>query len=90
MAKKLGRPKKITHDCVVRFRISKKLFNKLQDIAAIESAHAGYKVCASEVIRDCLDYVVIDNERMRNCFRQSRMMPGRYGSKYLALKKRLS
>jgi len=54
----------------VRFEFDE--YQKVQDIAALESINSGRKISAQELIRDAVRFVYGDNERLRECFRRSR------------------
>lgn len=67
----MGRPPMLYTE-VVSVRIDKKLHAMLKDIAALESSYTGRLVTAQQLIRNALQYVYSDNERLRECFRRSR------------------
>ena len=57
---------------VVSVRFEADEYQKVQDIAALESINSGKKISAQELIRDAVRFVYGDNERLRECFRRSR------------------
>lgn len=68
----MGRLKTLEDNYVVSVRIEKKIFHLLQDIAALESMNTGKTVSMQEIIRNALNYVYTDNERLRESFKRSR------------------
>lgn len=57
---------------VISIRFEAEDYQKVQDIAALESINTGRKISAQELIRDAVNFVYGDNERLRECFRRSR------------------
>jgi hypothetical protein len=57
---------------VISVRIEVDMSNMLHDIAALESINSGQHITVQELIRNALNYVYSDNERLRECFRRSR------------------
>jgi len=57
---------------VVSCKIERDMLNTLHDLAALESLHSGRTVSVQELIRNALEYVYTDNERLREAFRRSR------------------
>jgi hypothetical protein len=70
---RIGRPQCLEENTVVSTRIEVSMYEKLHDIAALESINTGKVVTIQELIRNALRYVYEDNERLRESFRRSRM-----------------
>lgn len=68
----MARPVLLEDSFVVSARIEKRMYDMLHDIAALESINSGRKVSVQELIRNALNYVYTDNERLRESFRRSR------------------
>lgn len=68
----MGRPISIKNSIVVSTRFNAEEYQKVKDIAALESINTGRIVTAQELIRDAVKFVYGDNERLRECFRRSR------------------
>ena len=68
----MGRPSRFKKSIVVSTRFEADEYQKVQDIAALESINSGRKITAQELIRDAVKFVYGDNERLRECFRRSR------------------
>lgn len=66
------RPNLLDDNAVISTRIEKKVYNMLQDIAALQTMTTGRKVTVQELIRNALNFVYTDNENMRECFRRAR------------------
>lgn len=69
----MARPPVLDDNLVVSARIEKEVYQMLHDIAALETINTGRKVTIQELIRLALKYTYSDNERLRECFRRSRM-----------------
>jgi hypothetical protein len=72
MIRKKGRPKKLKKVVIVSLRFEADEYEKVQDIAALETINSGKIVSAHQLIRDAVSFVYGDNERLRECFRRSR------------------
>lgn len=57
---------------VVSVRIEEDDYLRVKEIADVESYHTGKYVSAQDLIRDAINYVYSDNERLRECFRRTR------------------
>jgi len=68
----MARHKTVLDPIHVTIRIDGKLYRTIQEIAAIESICRRRKHTVAELIRDALDFVYRDNEKMRECFRRCR------------------
>ena len=68
----MARPVSLDDNTVVSVRIEKNMHSTLQEIAALESLHAGRPVSVNELIRSAIQFVYTDNERLRECFRKTR------------------
>lgn len=68
----MGRRPVLEENFVVSARIEKSMYHMLQDIAALETINSGRKITVQELLRNALNYVYSDNERLRECFRRAR------------------
>ena len=68
----MARKPKLEENQVVSTRIEKSMYQMLYDIAALETLNTGKKVAVQDLIRNALNYVYTDNERLRESFRRSR------------------
>jgi hypothetical protein len=68
----MGRYKKFKASVSIPFRIEKEMYQTLKDIATAETIRRGSQVHVQELIRDAINFVYVDNERLRECFRRSR------------------
>lgn len=68
----MARLKSLEDNQVVSARIETSMYNMLVDIAALEALNSGRVVTVQELIRNALNYVYKDNERLRECFKRSR------------------
>lgn len=68
----MARPFKFKHSLVISVRIEADDYQKLQEIAALETINSGKKICTQDLIRDAIKFVYEDNERLRECFRRSK------------------
>ena len=73
----MARPSSFTKSIVVSTRFEADEYQKVQDIAALESINSSKKISAQELIRDAVKFVYGDNERLRECFRRSRQTVSR-------------
>lgn len=62
---------------VVSFRIPRRLMEVIRDIAQLETITIGKPIYSQKLMREALDYVFTDNERLRDCFRRSRISSAR-------------
>jgi len=69
MAKKR---KLFTKEIVLRIRFDQPTYSRVRDIAALETAQSGKITTATELIRQAVNFVYEDNERLRECFRRMR------------------
>lgn len=58
---------------VISTRLEFEFHQQLKDIAALETSVTGKYISVQELIRDALNFVYKDGEKMRECFRRSRM-----------------
>lgn len=70
--KRSGRKAVLSKNIVVSIRIDEELYNRIQDIATMESMAKGKTVSTHELIRNALHFVYQDGERMRECFKRTR------------------
>jgi hypothetical protein len=68
----MGRHHLFKNALVVSTRFNEEDYKLVQEIADLESARLGKYVSAQELIRNAVQYVYGDNERLRECFRRSR------------------
>lgn len=68
----MGRKKLIKNSVVVILRIEQNIWDLLEEIAEAETNHHKINVSRQELIRDAVNFVYADNERLRECFRRSR------------------
>ncbi len=68
----MSRPTKFKKCIVASVRFEEAEYKKVQDIAALESISSGRKISAQDLIRDAVNFVYSDNERLRESFRRSR------------------
>lgn len=83
MARKAGRPKSIPNSAVISIRFDEELYRLVQDVASLECVVTGRKVTAHELIRNAVQYVYGDNERMREVFRRIRSSSSNRNRQYL-------
>lgn len=69
----MGSKAKIPNCIVISFRMSEDDFERLREIAALETLNTGKVVTSHELIRQAIKYVYDDNERLRESFRRSRV-----------------
>lgn len=74
MARKTGRPQSIPNSEVISIRFDSELFALVKDIASLECVVTGRQVSAHELIRNAVQFVYGDNERMREVFRRMKHM----------------
>lgn len=68
----MGRHHLFKNALVVSTRFNEDDYKLVQEIADLESARLGKYVSAQELIRNAVQYVYGDNERLRECFRRAR------------------
>ncbi len=68
----MARHSSFKNSLVVSTRFEADEYQKVKDIAALETINTGRIVTAQELIRDAVSFVYGDNERLRECFRRSR------------------
>lgn len=69
----MARPMALDDNMVVSVRIEKGIYTMLQELASLETLHAGRVVSVNELIRNAINFTYSDNERLRECFRKTRM-----------------
>lgn len=67
-----GRKPKFAKNVVLSIRFEEEEYARVKDIAALEAATTGHPVSIHGLIRDAVNFVYRDNERLRECFRRSR------------------
>lgn len=67
-----GRPKKFAMDKCLKVRLPTDLYEIVMEIAFLENQTATRTVTCSDLIRDAVNFVYRDNERMRECFKRTR------------------
>lgn len=67
------RPILVPNSVVSTVKITQELDDLISDIASIETNNSGHLVTKQQLIRDALKFVYMDGERMRECFRRSRV-----------------
>ena len=68
----MARPIKVPNGIVVSIRFPEETWERVKDIAAIETSATGILVTVHELVRNAVTFVYSDNERLRECFRRSR------------------
>lgn len=68
----MARPNLLNDSVVISTRIEREMDQMLSDIAALETISTGRKVTKQELMRNAINFVYSDNERLRECFRRSR------------------
>jgi hypothetical protein len=68
----MSRKKKFENSHVVSVRFEDDMYNKMREIAALETFTTGTQVHMLDLVRGACDFVYNDNERMRESFRRSR------------------
>jgi hypothetical protein len=69
------RRKLFPKEIVIRMRFDEPTYSRVRDIAALETAQGGKVITATELIRQAVNFVYEDNERLRECFRRMRSGP---------------
>lgn len=72
--KKPGIKKKFTHDEVVSVRFEKSEYDRVREIAALETVVRKRVISAQDLIREAVSFVFNHNEKLRECFRRSRIL----------------
>lgn len=70
--KKIKPRKKFNKAVTISVRLEEETYELLKELAAIESLNGSRIVSVLDLIRQSIDYVYLDNERMRECFRMTR------------------
>lgn len=78
----MARPVKIQDSITVSVRIESAMYEILKEISALETLATGKVISTNQLIRDCLEFMYSDNERMRECFRRSRTIQNKRYKKY--------
>lgn len=78
----MARPIKVPDSVTVSVRIESGMYDMLKEISALETLATGTVISTNQLIRDCLNYMYSDNERMRECFRRSREQQKKRYKKY--------
>lgn len=68
----MARKQQLEESLVISTRIEVNTYRVLQELAALESLSSGKTVSVQELIRNAINYVYTDNEKLRECFRRSR------------------
>lgn len=68
----MGRPNLFKDTTVASIRFETEDYKRVQEIAALESLSGIRKVTTHELIRQAVNFVYADGERLRECFRRSR------------------
>lgn len=68
----MARPNLLKNSLVVSTRLEQDEYDRLKEIAALESINCGRCVTAQQLIRDAVSFVYGDGERLRECFRRTR------------------
>jgi hypothetical protein len=66
------RPSILKSSLVKSTRFEKEEYERMQEIASLESSYSGRKVSTQDLIREACRFVYGDGERLRECFRRSR------------------
>lgn len=82
-----GRPALFREYKVMSIKLDKQTWLRLQDLAAAESAIRGETVTTHALIRNAIEFVYDDNERLRELFRRTRII-ARTRASFKALQKR--
>jgi hypothetical protein len=69
--------RKVKEAMIVSIRFEMSEYLKVQEIAALESLVQGKKIFTHDLIREAVKFTYSDNERLRECFRRSRVMSSR-------------
>lgn len=68
-----GRPRTIgPKEAVVSMRFDHESYERIKEIASLESVYSGKNITAAELIRQACNFVFEDNERLRESFRRAR------------------
>lgn len=78
----MARPIKVPDSVTVSVRLEHSMYDMLKEIAALETLATGRVISTNQLIRDCLEYMYNDNERLRDCFKRSREHQNKRYKKY--------
>ena len=76
------RPIKVMDSMNVSVRICSEMYETIKEIAALETLSTGKIITTNQLIRDALQFVYGDNERLRESFRRSRAATASRYKKY--------
>lgn len=76
------RPIKVPDSINFTVRISSEMYESIKEIAALETLSTGKVITTNQLIRDALQFVYGDNERLRESFRRSRVCTASKYKKY--------
>lgn len=68
----MGRKRMYGEPFIASVRMDKGQFAELRDLAEAESIQTGRVVTAQSLIRQAINFVYDDNQRLRECFRRTR------------------
>ncbi len=66
------RPRILKTSLVKSTRFEKEEYERMQQIAALETSYSGRIVSTQDLIREACRFVYGDGERLRECFRRAR------------------
>ncbi len=69
---KIGRPNKIKNSIKATILFDVEEYRMVKEIAELESYHRGKPIAIADLVRDAVNFVYRDGERLRECFRRSR------------------
>lgn len=69
----MSKSKTLGETVVKSVRLEIEMDRMLVDLAALETIRTGKQVTQMDLIRMAIDYTFTDNERLRECFRRTRM-----------------
>ena len=69
----MARPKALGDTVVKSIRLPVELWRMLIDLAALQTVTTGRNITSIDLIREAIEYTFCDNERLRECFRRSRV-----------------
>jgi hypothetical protein len=68
----MGRKKMLPNTVVISIRLNEDDWNRVREIAALETLNTGRVVSSHELIRQAIKFVYDDNERLRESFRRAK------------------
>lgn len=68
----MGRRKAVANSIVISIRLNEDDWNRVREIAALETLNTGVLVSSHELIRQAIRFVYEDNERLRDSFRRAK------------------